>query len=540
MKAATRGQERRVRKAISFLEFEALHGFPLSPAQAVLARVAFDGVEPRDLQGADREIAAQLFGATVETFSAAARSTLMLLKGARIGGSCIYGGHYSLWRALTADLSQLATGERATALIVGPDLRIARQTMRFALGVAKSLPDVRAMIESETSDGFVLRRSDGKLVAIECLPATRGGSALRGRTLVSVVFSEAAFFRDENSAVNDAELFRAAAPRVIPGGMVVLESTPWAEAGLAYDLFTGNYDKPTIAIAALAPTPLMRPDARMMAVVERELARDPIAARQEFFAEFLASGAGSFFDGTAIAGCVDHQRSMPLPPVRGARVFAAFDLAFVNDTASGIVVRLEEEQAVLADWLELRPRKGHPLKPSEVIAAFAVMMKAHGVTTVIGDGHYRESAREHLQSHGLRFVPADGGLQGKLRSYRLAQSLIKEQRVALPNLPKLITQLREVQVKPLPGGSLQISHPRRQGAGHGDLSAALVLGLAAAAPFIQRGGVRTGGVGQRRSVMHATRHPLDMITLDPYGRIVSRPRMTSAFGRDRGGSFGGF
>ena len=77
-----------------------------------------------------------------------------------------------------ADLRTLAPGELAVALVVSIDLRLGRQTLRYALGAAKR--HMRSMVQSETSDGFVLRRSDGREVSIEVLPASRGGAALRG------------------------------------------------------------------------------------------------------------------------------------------------------------------------------------------------------------------------------------------------------------------------------------------------------------------------------------------------------------------------
>jgi hypothetical protein len=99
--------------------------------------------------------------------------------------------------------------------------------MRYSLGAARKLGGVT--IESETTDAFVVVREGGRRVAIECLPATRGGSAVRGRTLLSAVLSEASMFRDDSGyVVNDRAIYEAAAPRVVDGGLVVIESTPWA------------------------------------------------------------------------------------------------------------------------------------------------------------------------------------------------------------------------------------------------------------------------------------------------------------------------
>jgi hypothetical protein len=71
---------------------------------------------------------------------------LLLVKGARIGASYIVAALDSLYRALTANLSTLAPGEQATALVVAPDLRLARQVLRYALGAAQGVASIAALV----------------------------------------------------------------------------------------------------------------------------------------------------------------------------------------------------------------------------------------------------------------------------------------------------------------------------------------------------------------------------------------------------------
>jgi hypothetical protein len=290
--------------AITYCGFVAdVLGARLTDAQLVLCKVAFDRVEPRDLDPADREIAAQLFGPDVDIIPDSARAILVGTFGARSGKSRFLGGIYSLWRALVADVTGLAFGETATALLVAPDLRLGRQSLRFALGAAHSVPSIARLIESESTDAFALRRPDGSLVAIECLPASRGGIATRGRTLVSAVLDECAFFRDADYAINDEEIFKAVSPRVLPGGLTILCSTPWSESGLLFAEFDRNFDHPRGALACRGTTLLMNPS--KAAEIERERERDPANAAREFDAQFLSRGASAFFDPAAITLAVD-------------------------------------------------------------------------------------------------------------------------------------------------------------------------------------------------------------------------------------------
>ena len=293
---------------VRFTEFaERICKAQASRAQRVIAKVAIDGVEPQDLSADERVIFRRHFG-DLDTIPPEARATLAFIFGARSGKSYYFGGLYLLWRAVTADLATLAPGEVAVGLAVAPDLRLARQIIRYALGAAKSVPSIAVLIESETADGFTLRRPDGYLVSIEALPATRGGSAVRGRSLIAAVLDEASFFRDESSIVNDVEVYKGVAPRVLPGGLVVIITTAWAELGLAYDLFQANFGHPVTALAAHATTEQMRDDdPRILAMVARERLRDPENAKHEFDAEFRTSGSTIVFPSEFTAPCFSHE-----------------------------------------------------------------------------------------------------------------------------------------------------------------------------------------------------------------------------------------
>ncbi len=456
----------------TFIEFAARIGVKLTAAQRVLAKVAFDGAEPRDLVGAERELARQLFG-DVEVIPPIARAVIAVVAGARSGKTYL-GALRLLHLALTVPLSRLAPGESAYAVICAPDLRLARQAFRFALGAMRASPQLAAMLENPTADSFVLRRPDGQVVTVECLPATRGGSAVRGRSLVAFLCDEIAFFRDSESVVNDASIFQAAAPRVLEGGQLLVVSTPWAEAGLLFELHRDQFGRPRSVLVAHAPTVLMRPT--QAARVAAEYERDAQNAEREFGAEFGSVGSGTWFDGQA----VDDARgpyTEPLPP-SGAKCTAAIDLAFSADSSAIAIVRAEGGKLVLVDWAERRPKKGKPLRPSEVILEFAALARRHGCTQIVGDNHYAETAREHLDALRVDFIATPGGATGKERTYRRAQQALVERKVVLPDFPRLLQSIKDVTAKAVPGGGVVISHPRRAGQGHGDLCAAVVLAVA--------------------------------------------------------------
>lgn len=453
-------------------------GVELTHGQRVIASIAYDGLEPRDLDGEDRAFARDVFG-DVDAVSPAARAVAVFVCGGRGGKSYVLVALRLVWGMYTRDLSTLAPGQRAVALIIAMNEALRQEVTNYALGAIRSHAELRTTLrlprgtrEDETPSAFRIERPDGQSVTFEGGVASRGGYGGRGRSLTDVALDEAAFFRDASYQVNDEEIFKAAAPRVLPGGQAIIASTPWAEAGLLYNLYSTNWGKPVDAIVAHAPTLSMRPAASEQ--VERERRRDPDNAEREFDARFMRGGTTLFFPTTLIEQCIDESLELPILPQPGQRVSAGGDFGFRADSSSLAITHRQGRMLTLAALVELRPTNEAALKPSETVRMFASTLVEHGCSYLMADGHYREAIVEYLAESGLAFAdapttPAD--------AYVRARTLMREGRVRIPRHGRLLQQLKEVQGRPTPGGGLSIVHPRWRGGGHGDLVASWVLAL---------------------------------------------------------------
>jgi hypothetical protein len=467
-----------VAAASSFVGFVSRLGMVLTPGQAALCRVAFDGVQPSTLKGDERAAAEHIFGGLV-TVPEAARRTICLVKGRGIGGSrlCSY---RLLHLALTVPLT-LAPGEVAAAIIQAPTLRTAKQTLRFVLGIVDKSPGLFEVLERNT-EAITIRRPDGYPVSIEARPAAVGGLGVRGVTIVGAILEETAHFRDpDTGVVNDGDCYAAVTPRLVKGGQILLPSSPWAESGLLWQLFQANHGRPDKALACHCPTLLMRPDPQTLADHEAEMARDPDAAARELLALFMTTGASSWFDRNAVARSRDPELLLGTRADPASLIGAGADFAFRSDSSALCVVEKTPAGRYRVRLLEeLRPQRGAPLKPSAVVERFADLVKPYGVDSVSADGFYRESISEHLNAAKLGLDDLPGGQTGKVAQYTLARSLLHEGRVDLPDrgAERLCRQLSEIASKPTTGGGLTIMAPRRDG--HGDQVSAFVAGLWAA------------------------------------------------------------
>lgn len=489
------------RQPITFLRFvEQVIGAKLRPAQRVYVAVAFDGVEPRDLPRGERRIARELFGA-VRKVPDSARGVVAAVLGARSGKSWL-AALYLLWRAVTADLSTLAPGERAVALAIAPDIRLARLVVRFALGAARSVPSLSRLVVAEGADRVVLRRPDGCEVTIEAIPAGHGhgGAALRGRSLVGAVLDECAFFRsdDQSHEVTDGVVFAAVAPRVMPGGLVVLQSTPWTEQGLLHQLWRDESGKPRTALVAHGPTALMRRgDRHVEKMLARERTRDPKNAAREYDAQFMAAET-SALTRDDIARCVDDIAQRAPASTDDNAHAVGLDVGLRRDATAIVVAHREcrsradggpPDDLVVVDHVHtLKPgliRKRHVQIEDVIHAVRRVHASYPGL--VLHDLHYSSAVAPPLQAAGVRTREVSMAPRAQAQRIELFLSLLAAGRLRLVNHPDLLRELQQARLKRHAGGRVTLEAPRRAGA-HDDVLDALLLAVEHAATLVPTGG----------------------------------------------------
>jgi hypothetical protein len=450
----------------------------LEPSPLIAAIMdASDGIAPTTIGD---DVCQRHFGCSLEDLPRSARRTVAVEAGGRGGKTSRLIAPKCLHAAWTGQAPTSCRGEVLSSLLIAPDMKLGRQPFSFVCGYIDGSPILSRAVVERTKESIDLHRPDGKRVRIEVLAASRGGRATRGRTLLFAGMDEACFFFDEaTGVVNDVDIYRAVLQRVVPGGQVWIVSTPWlADVGLLETTIGKNLGTHGYALAVRAGTRALNPSWDPTGEIEQDLReQDPDAASREIDGEPMAGGAGVFFDAAAIRNCTDDALRVPMAVPRGTPVHFGGDLGFASDSSALVGAADDDGTIALVTIAELKPAKGAPLKPKVVIDTFAETMRDYASQAFMGDAHYRESAREHLTPHNIRFVDAPPGNAGKAEVYLLARKLIHEGRVRLPNHPRLLSQLRSVVSKPTPGGGLTISIPRRRGQGHGDLVSAAVLAI---------------------------------------------------------------
>lgn len=463
--------------ALRFVDFvTGLGTLKMTRAQRVMCAVAFDGAQPATLKGADLEAAAKLFGESVTRVSEETRKVFALVKGRRAGGSLLCALR-ALHLALTLPLGMLAAGEAGHIIFCGPDVRVPKQLLAYVDGALRAHPDLERMIVSSAAESLTLRRSDGRSVVFQVLPTRAGGSAFRGRSVVCAVMTEVGFMGGSEAAASDQEAYRSLLPALVVGAQMLVESSPWSEQGLLWELYRDNWGKSDAdALVAHAPTLLMRDDMVTRSLVEREMRRDPDATRRESGAEFLEAGSGQFFSAASIRASIDETLLELTDTPKGWTAHVGIDLATVSDSSAIVVVHASDAEprvVRVAEFLELRPKKGKPLALEEVIPQFCAIAARHGARVMHADHHLFYEAQRHL-TDGVTLYKTPGGPRGKSESYLAVRNALNAGLLrTAPSHGRLRDQLSMVISTAIAGGSIQIRSPRRDG--HGDLCSAAIL-----------------------------------------------------------------
>jgi hypothetical protein len=465
-------------RSMTFVGFaEGVLRLRLTLAQRVLCRVAFDDVDPSQLQGEERELALQIFGA-VEDIGPLARRLLVLRLGRGSGKSTVAAA-YAIYVMLFADLSSCGPGDVPAAVTIAPTKKTAGIAVRIGRELVRGVPALDRLVESETTEGFTLRRHDGKLVSFAVYAASKGGAAARGLTLLCFILDEAEFFASADEyAVTDRDVYRSMVPRLKGKGIFI--STPWPSDTLMGELWEQNFGTCATALAAKATSSTMRPDdADLAANIATERARDPENAAREFDCESTGMlGSSLLFDPQTLVA--DPGLIMPADVPYGWKVGCGVDLGLTRDAAAQVFAASLTGRCSILFCRELRPAKGAPLKLSEVVATFAGAPRStYRVTRWCADSYAREPAKEYTEPYGISIVPAPSEQAARAATWLRAKKLAAEGRLALPPPPcPLIGQLRTVIAKPAAGGIVQVTIPRRRDVGrHGDLAAAAILAI---------------------------------------------------------------
>jgi hypothetical protein len=405
-------------------------------------------------------------------------SELWVAAGRRAGKSRIAAA-LAVFTAASRDYTALcAPGEVATVMILAGDRKQARVIFRYVRALLDGAPMLRDLVVNETAESVTL--SSGAVIEIH----VASYRSTRGYTCAAVICDEASFWVDVEDGANPASAVITAlrpALATIPGAMLIVISSPYAQQGVLYETFRRyeGVDDPhvlTVRAASRDLNPLI-PER----VITEALAADESAARSEWLAEFRGD-LETYISPDALRACVVPRRE-DLPPASGRRHIVAFtDPAgggagkFADSWATAIVEQRGMVGVVTA-LLEIPP----PFVPMVACAEIAALLTRYGVRQVVSDKWGGDWPAALFREHRITLTWSE---KSKSEIFLECLPILNggPARVELPDNARLIQQFANLTRRRGKSGRDAIEDDGRRGS-HDDLANCVAGALVHAAAF---------------------------------------------------------
>jgi hypothetical protein len=359
---------------------------------------------------------------------------------------------------------RLSPGERGMCLVVAASVDQAKAVFEYIIGFLQSTSALRKEIATIRSTEVELR--NGIIIAVHACSFR----TVRGRTLVACVFDEAAFWRDESSAAPDVEMYRAVRPALVTtAGMLIGISTPYRKAGLLYQKHKQHFAVDGDVLVVQGASEVFNPTLEAVALAE-ERAADPAAAVSEWDAQFRAD-LSAYLDDATVDRAIDYDRPLELPPREGVLYEAFTDAAAGGGDAYTFGIGHQDGDNHIADVV--RGTHG-AFDPQEVTRQYAELCRAYRIHTVTGDNYAKDWVQDAWRKNGIEYVRSP---KVKADIYLEALPLFTRGLVRLPNLPRLVRELRLLERQTHRSGKDTVLHPRGEHDDHANVACGVLWRL---------------------------------------------------------------
>ncbi len=360
--------------------------------------------------------------------------------------------------------SKLRPGETVVVMCLACDRAQAGIVFGYIRAYFETIPALRSLVINWGSDSIELR--NGVVIEVH----TNNFRAVRGRSLLCVIFDELAFWRDENFASPDIEVHGAVTPGLgrVPNSMLIMISSAHKRSGLLFQRYRDHYGKDSDDVLVVHGTTLQFNPSFDAKIIERALEEDP----QRYGAEYLSrwrDDLTSMFGRDLLDAAID-RNVIVRPPASSIRYTAGCDASGGrNDSFTAAIAHREHDGKIV---LDLAYERKPPFNPSEVVAEIVALMREYRCAQITGDKYAAGWVVEAFQKAGARYIQSD---RDRSAIYMDTLPLFTSGRARLLDSPRLISQFAALERRTFSTGRERID----PGPGHDDLcnSAAIAMSL---------------------------------------------------------------
>ena len=324
----------------------------------------------------------------------------------------------------------------------------ARTLLEYAHGILESTKSLSQLVAGRKRDEIDL--TNGISIVVRAASFRR----VRGFTAVAVLADEAAFWQSENSANPDIEILNALRPALATtGGPLICISSPYAKRGALWNAYRKYYgpEGDSRILVVRGPSRTFNPELSQE-FVEEQLARDPIANRAEYLAEFRTD-VESFIDEEVVRGCIS-------PGVRERKPEYKHSYTCFIDPSGGsgnsmtMAISHREGETVILDAIrECKP----PFEPTLIVEEFASLARSYKCARGYADKYGGEWVVEAFRKAGLHVETAETPTKNEI--YIDALPMLNTRQVDLLDHERMVAQLTQLERSTVRGGRDRIDHP---------------------------------------------------------------------------------
>lgn len=332
----------------------------------------------------------------------------------------------------------LKRGDDGYAMLLAPTIAQARIAFRYIRNYIRGSRVLSKRVVRITRDEILLDNG----ITIGCYAATYDG--VRGRTIVTAVLDELAFFpREESAPSSDEEVIAALMPGMatVRNAKLIKISTPYAKSGILWREFQqrGELDFPVWQVTSMQMNPTIDP-----AMLVREQRRSEERYRREYLAEFTDAITGWIVP-EILEPCIVRGRT-EVAPQRDAYYVAVLDPATRHsDFALAIVELASDGKVIVVRVVRWTGTRKAPLAYEFVLGEVKCILDEYGINSVTGDQYYCDVIGQHLSKLGIFYDVYIFGPQTRAKIFSTLKHLLVQRKIELLDDPELLRELRSLQ-----------------------------------------------------------------------------------------------
>jgi hypothetical protein len=434
--------------------------------------------------------------------------------GRRGGKDSIVSG-IAVYMAVFGDFQRhLRRGEKAMILCLAVDRTQAGIVFGYIKAYFEQIPPLVPLVRSISDSSVELTNG------CEIVVATNSFRAIRGRTVALAILDECSYWRSDEYANPDAEVYAALLPALATlrasGAMIIGISTVYRRAGLLFNKWLRHHGKDDDNVLVIRqPSAVYNPgldEPTLAAEIAEDIAADPERGAAEWLGEWRTDLA-DFVDRQIVEALVVTGR-FELPRDPGQSYHAVVDPSGGSSDSMTLAIGHTDHdgRGVLDALREVRP----PFSPESVVLDFAKTLQSYGVTVIHGDRYAGEWPRERFRDAGISYQPLE---RTKSQIYIDLLPLLNSGRVELLDHPRLVSQLCSLERRTARGGRDSIDHPPGS---HDDVAnAAAGVLVATAGDAAQPALWRPNTFGQPATLSDRTYLIFAVVTQDDTGQLAA-------------------